>query len=112
MKRIIRLTESDLARIVRRVISEENKDVCSKFVEVSKNQFNTDVKNMKLSSGSDTEIAKEIVSKSKKIYKFNGTTSEANKNLSCIGLKLYKSSNYDFYEPKLGSGKYFYIGVW
>jgi len=112
MKKIVRLTESDLVRIVKRVVSEQNKDVCSKFVEVNKNQFVTDVKNMKFGSGSDTEVAKKLVSKSKKIYKFNGTTSEANKNLSCIGLKLYKSSNYDFYEPKLGGGKYFYIGVW
>ena len=44
MKKIVRLTESDLVRIVKRVVSEQNKDVCSKFVEVNKNQFVSDVK--------------------------------------------------------------------
>jgi hypothetical protein len=126
MKKVIRLTESDLIRLVKRVINEQiggheagpvkmngqNNDVCAKFVEMSKNQFINDVNNLKFSSGGDTEIAKNLVSKSKKIYKFNGPTSEANKNLSCIGLTLYKSNNYDFYEPKLGGSNYFYIGVW
>ena len=35
MKKVVRLTESDLARIVRRVISEENTN-CSKLINIPK----------------------------------------------------------------------------
>ncbi len=115
MKKIVRLTESDLARIVRRVINEELTD-CSKFQVITESEFLNDVKNMKFGpGGSDTEEAKRLVAKSKTIYKFNGTSEEANKNLSCIGLTLYKSKNYDYYEPNLFSStksNYIYIGKW
>jgi len=136
MGRVVRLTESDLSRIVKRVIMEQQTAVklrpmkggsasqmkniktgsaCSKFKSVSKEQFNNEVENLSFKKGSDTDVAKTLVGKSKKIYKFQGTTDEANKNLSCIGLTLYKSKNYDFYEPNLFSNvksNYFYIGVW
>lgn len=136
MKRVIRLTESDLSRIVKRVIMEQQTAVklrpmkggstsqmkniktgseCSKFKLISKEQYNSEVGNLSFKKGSDTDDAKELVKKSKKIYKFQGTTDEANKNLSCIGLTQYKSKNYDFYEPNLYSNvksNYFYIGVW
>ena len=106
MKKIVRLTEQDLARIVRQVIRES---VCDKFVKVSKLDFNDDVKNMTFGKDGDTDEAKSIVSRSKTIYRFLGTTSDANKNLNCIGLTMGKS-NYDYYVPK--NQNYFYIGVY
>jgi hypothetical protein len=114
MSKIIRLTESDLIRLVKRVINEQSsQNNCNKFQEINSKDYMNDIKKMSFKTGSDTDEAKKIVLNSKKIYKFNGTSDEANNNLSCIGLTLYKSKNYDYYEPNLYSGgsPYIYIGV-
>jgi hypothetical protein len=108
---------SELRQIIKSVIKEESttgENICSKFILISKDQFMKEVSKLSLNTGSDTDEAKVTVMNSKKIYKFNGTTDEANKNLSCIGMKM-GVSNYDYYEPGLYSKQkpgYFYIGVY
>lgn len=114
----MKITLKELRQLVKSIIKEEitpsNGTDCSKFQKISKQQFISEVGKLSFSSGSDTDEAKTTVQNSKVIYKFNGTTDEANKSLSCIGMTK-GVSNYDFYEPNLYSkqkSEYFYIGVY
>lgn len=112
----MKITLSELRQLIKSVIKEQSTtgNICSKFVEISKAQFNNEVSKLSFNSGSDTDEAKSTVANSKKIYKFNGTRDEANDNLSCIGMKQ-GISNYDYYHPGLLTKQptgYFYIGVY
>jgi hypothetical protein len=117
----MKITLNELRRLVKNIIKEEMSPSggtdCSKFQKISRQQFLNDVKNLSDKTGSDTDEAKTYVSNSRTIYKFIGTTEEANKNLSCIQLKK-GISDYDFYVPNLYTdirakkkSEYFYIGV-